>query len=94
MKRHILMKKFFRLLFAAVAIAGLPSCATDEPAAPVSGDTDSFSISIPAEVTSRVFSDGSTAKNIYVAVYPVDNANANPYISNFVSALSNTDPIS
>lgn len=85
------MQKTLRFLIAVVAMAGLASCASDEPVVPADGDAEHFSISIPSEVISRGFADGSSAKNIYVAVYPADDNSAVPCISNFKSHPVNNE---
>lgn len=85
------MQKTLRFLIAVVAMAGLASCASDEPVVPADGDAEHFSISIPSDVISRGFADGSSAKNIYVAVYPADDNSAVPCISNFKSHPVNNE---
>lgn len=82
-------------LFAAAALFGLASCSSDEPAVITGNGAETFTISLPTELT-RDFNDGLSAKNLYIAVYPKGegSATASPLICSFPSALANETLIS
>lgn len=63
------MKKFLYLTMALPLLAAT-SCSNDD--LPASGQDDgmtTFTVKMPGEIPSRVFADGTTAKNLAVAVY-------------------------
>ncbi len=60
-------------LFAAAALFGLASCSSDEPAVITGNGAETFTISLPTELT-RDFNDGLSTKNLYIAVYPKGEA--------------------
>lgn len=82
-------------LFAAAALFGLASCSSDEPAVITGNGAETFTISLPTELT-RDFNDGLSAKNLYIAVYPKGegSATASPLICSFPTALANETLIS
>lgn len=66
------MKKHWLYSLAVAAAVGMTACSADEMPGPnLSGQevTVSFSAAIPAEMNTRAISDGTTAKNLYYAVY-------------------------
>lgn len=63
------MKKFLYLTMALPLLAAT-SCSNDDLPAPGQDDgMTTFTVKMPGEIPSRVFADGTTAKNLAVAVY-------------------------
>ena len=62
-------KKFFYLSAALMASLLGSSCSQDD--APLFGEdgVTTFSITLPADMSSRAFNSGTKATNLYVAVY-------------------------
>lgn len=66
-------KKFFYLSAALMASLLGTSCSQDD--APLFGEDGetTFSITLPADMSSRAFNSGTKATNLYVAVYEADD---------------------
>ena len=68
------MKKIFYLASLGLTSLLATSCA-NEDVTPVAEDgVTSFSITLPADMSSRAFNSGTKATNLYVAVYEADGA--------------------
>ena len=68
------MKKIFYLVSLGLTSLLATSCA-NEDVTPVAEDgVTSFSITLPADMSSRAFNSGTKATNLYVAVYEADGA--------------------
>ena len=69
------MKKHF-ILGACAVLGGLLTACQDDAVAPVAGETVdvTFTAALPAEMASRSFGDGTTAKNLSYAVYEAGDA--------------------
>lgn len=67
------MKKIFYLVSLGLTSLLATSCA-NEDVTPVAEDgVTSFSITLPADMSSRAFNSGTKATNLYVAVYEADD---------------------
>lgn len=71
------------LLSAATLVAaGFASCSSDDVIEELQGDgMEKFTVTLPEELGSRAFADGTTAKHLKMAIY--ETSGSQPLISNF-----------
>lgn len=73
--------KTFSWLGATGLLLSLASCSNDDLSVPTADDITTFSISLPAEMGTRAFGDGSNATDLKVAIY--QKGQTNPLMSKF-----------
>ena len=78
------MKKNLIYAAAALLLSGLASCSGNEPMVPENGGNVTFSVTLPAEMGTRSYSDGLSATQLHYCVYDEDNGSAN------IAALNGT----
>lgn len=76
------MNKFLFLSAGMLTALLATSCSQEEVNPVVNGEMETFTISLPSDMTSRAFGDGMKAKNLYIAVYPKGDF-SKALISNF-----------
>ena len=69
------MRKVFNLLLVGAALLLVAACAKDSLSQSATGDTSTvtFTVKAPSGVQTRSYSDGTTATNLYYALYQTDS---------------------